>query len=68
MLTYSTLAFVVSTMLALFGIIALSKKRKRKQKKNQEDKNNVKVEIKTEDVNQIFEVKKENINKKKKGK
>ena len=33
MLTYSTLAFVASTVLALFGIIALSKRRKSKSKR-----------------------------------
>ena len=37
MLTYSTIAFVASTILALFGIIGLSRKKKKVNKNNKKD-------------------------------
>ena len=73
MLTYSTLAFVVSTILALVGIIALSKRKKNKPQKEVStaaQRNNVEknkkckiqeVEKQKEDPNEIVETSKEEV-------
>jgi len=56
-LTYSTIAFIASTVLALFGIIALSKKKKRssKNKKNVNQMKQNKENNETADPNQIID-------------